>query len=137
MNTGFIDEQTGSERGSAMSKVIQIICSSETLDFWFSVWGSSHRRNGQNQMPAQCLNFNACVLRSIDSLSFFFFFGPPFIRAAGAAHGSSQARGQIGATAAGNTGSKSCLRPTPQVTETAKPRRTEPGRGSNPHPHGY
>ena len=61
-------------------------------------------------------------------------------RAAPAAYGSSQARGPIGAAAAGlhhshsNTRSELCLRPTPQVTATLDPQPTEPGQGSNPHP---
>ena len=55
----------------------------------------------------------------------FFFFWP--FRAALGAYGSSQARGQIGATAASlhhshsNTGSKPHLRPTPQLTAMPDP----------------
>ena len=64
------------------------------------------------------------------NFSFFFF------RDAGAAYGSSQARGQMGATAPclhhshSNVGSKLCLRPTPQLAATnpgIKPR----GQGLN------
>ena len=56
---------------------------------------------------------------------------------------SSQARGRIGAVAAGlhhshsNTGSELRLRPTPQLRITPDPYPTERGQGSNPHPHGY
>ena len=56
---------------------------------------------------------------------FFVFFA--FSRAAPAAHGDSQARGLIGAVAAGlrhshsNMGSEPCLRPTPQLTATPDP----------------
>ena len=56
------------------------------------------------------------------SLCFFFFF-----RTAPAAYGSSQARSQIGAVAAGlhhshsNAGSKPHLRPTPQLTAMPDP----------------
>ena len=55
-----------------------------------------------------------------DCYLFYFFL----FRATPLAYGSSQARGQIGATAAGlhhsysNTGSKPCLWPTPQLTTT-------------------
>ena len=58
------------------------------------------------------------------------------------AYGGSQARGPIGAVAAGlrqnhsNEGSEPRLQPTPQLT--AKPDRqpTEQGQGPNPQPHG-
>ena len=60
--------------------------------------------------------------------SFFFFFCLfAFSRAAPAAYGGSQARGLIGAVAAGlrqsysNTGSEPRLRPTPQLTATPDP----------------
>ena len=52
---------------------------------------------------------------------------PPFFRAAHMAYGSSQARGQIGAIAAGlrqshsNAGSEPCLQPTLQLTATLDP----------------
>ena len=58
------------------------------------------------------------------------------------AHGGSQARGQIGATAAGlhhshsNAGSELCLLSTPQLTAMLAPLPTERGRGLNLHPHG-
>ena len=72
---------------------------------------------------------------------FFFFFC--LFRAAPAAYGSTQARGQIGVVAAGlphshsNLGSELRLRPTPQLTATLDSRPIEWGQGSNPHPHGY
>ena len=71
------------------------------------------------------------------TLTFFLF------RAASAAYGSSQARGQIGAAAAGlhhshsNAESESHLRSTPQLTVTPDPQPTEWGQGLNPSPHGY
>ena len=58
---------------------------------------------------------------------FFFFCLLPFLWAAPAAYGGSQARGQIGATAAGlhyshsNTRSEQCLQPTPQLTAMLDP----------------
>ena len=64
-------------------------------------------------------------------------------RAALAAYGSSQDRGQIGATAAGlhhshsHAGSEQHLWPTPQLMATPDPQPTEGGQGSNPRPHGY
>ena len=70
----------------------------------------------------------------------FFLF---LFRATPAAYGSSQARGQIGASAAslhrrpGNRESKSHLRPTPHLTKTSAPRPSEQGQESNPHLHGY
>ena len=68
---------------------------------------------------------------------FFFFFG--FFRASPETYGSSQARGQIGAAAAGPHHSKPTLRlrPTPQITAMLDPSATEQGQGLNPHPHGY
>ena len=57
-------------------------------------------------------------------------------RASPAAYGSSQARGQIGATAASLHHSH-ILQTTPQLTATPDPQPTEQGRESNPHPHGY
>ena len=66
----------------------------------------------------------------------FHFFD--FFRAAAEAHGSSQTRGQIGATAAGlhhshsNVGSEPSLRPTAQLPATVDPQPTEQGQGLNP-----
>ena len=65
--------------------------------------------------------------------SFFFFF--LLFRSAPTAYGGSQARGPIGATAAGlrhrqshsNAGSEPRLRPTPQLTAMPDPQPTEPG----------
>ena len=63
-------------------------------------------------------------------------------RAASSAHGGFQARGIIGAVAAGlyqshsNPRSKPCLRPTPQLTATPAPYPTEWGQGLNLQPHG-
>ena len=61
------------------------------------------------------------------SFLFFFFFFFVFSRAAPAAYGGSQARGQIGAVAAGicqshsNTGSEPYLQPTPQLRAMLDP----------------
>ena len=56
---------------------------------------------------------------------FFFFFFFCLFRAAPAAYGGSQARGPIGAPAAGlhhsHAGSELCLQPTPQLTATLDP----------------
>ena len=57
------------------------------------------------------------------------------------AYGSSQARGQIGDTAAalGHSiiRSEPHLPPTPELTAMPDPQPTEKGQGSNLHPHGY
>lgn len=64
------------------------------------------------------------------------------LRTTCAAYGSSQARGQIRAVAAGlhhshsNAGSEPRMRPTPQLIATPDPYPTERGQGSNPHPPG-
>ena len=58
------------------------------------------------------------------------------------AHGGSQARGPIGAVAAGlsqchcNARSEPYLRPTPQLTAMPDPQPTERGQESNLQPHG-
>ena len=58
------------------------------------------------------------------------------------AYGGSQARGLIGAVAAGlyqshsNPRSKPRPQPTPQLTAMLDPQPTERGQGSNPQPHG-
>ena len=64
-------------------------------------------------------------------------------RATPMAYGSSQARGQIGATAASlrhshsNARSQLHLQPTAQLTATPDPWPTEWSQGLNPYPHGY
>ena len=63
----------------------------------------------------------------LTSFFFFFFFFFCIFRAAPAAYGGSQARGLIGAVAAGlhhshsNMGSEPHLQPTPQLTATPDP----------------
>ena len=58
------------------------------------------------------------------------------------AYGGSQARGLIGAVAAGlrqrhsNAGSEPHLQPTPQLMARPDPQPTEQGQGSNPQAHG-
>ena len=73
---------------------------------------------------------------------FGFFCLFAFARAAPEACGYSQARGLIGAVAAGlhqshsNSESEPRLQPTPQLTAMLDPQPTEQGQGSNPQPHG-
>ena len=73
--------------------------------------------------------------------SFFFFFG--LFGATPMAYGNSQARGQIGAVAAGlhhshsNAGSVSHLQPIPQLRTTLGHELTEQCQGLNPSSHGY
>ena len=73
---------------------------------------------------------------------FFCFCFFCLFRAAPAAYGDSQDRGQIRAVAAclrqshSNVGSKPRLQSTPQLTATPDPVPTERGQGSNPQPHG-
>uniref|UniRef100_A0A8D1E0T9 RAD52 motif-containing protein 1 n=1 Tax=Sus scrofa TaxID=9823 RepID=A0A8D1E0T9_PIG len=75
----------------------------------------------------------------------FFFFVVVFLLflwAAPTAYGSSQARDQIRAVAAGlcqshsKAGSQPCLQPTPQLNATLDRQPTEQGQGPNPQPHG-
>ena len=67
-----------------------------------------------------------CITESI-FFFFFFFWYFVFSRATPAAYVGSQARGLIGAVAAGlcqshsNSGYELCLRPTPQLTATPDP----------------
>ena len=76
---------------------------------------------------------------------FFLYFIYLFLlfRAIPGAYGSSQARGRVRAVAAslshshGNTKSKLCLWPTPQLRAMPDPWPTEQDQGSNPCPHGY
>ena len=70
----------------------------------------------------------AVTAQKLRSFFFFFFFGLfGFSGAASAAYGGSQARGGMGAIAAGllqshsNEGSELCLRPTPQHTAMPDP----------------
>ena len=74
---------------------------------------------------------------------YFFIFLFLLFRAAPMAYGSSQARGQIEATAAclhhshSNSGSEQCLQLTPQLMAMLDSQPTERGQGLNWHPHGY
>ena len=101
-------------------------------------------------------DFVTCIgrLENMDSLNqagllnvgifhyFNFFCLFAFSRADPAAYGGSQARGLMGAVAAGlrqshsNVGSKLRLRPIPQFTAMLDPQPTEQGQGPNPKPHG-
>ena len=71
-----------------------------------------------------------------------FFVVVVLFRAAPKAYGGSQARGPIGATAAGlchshsSARSKPGMQPTPQITAMLDTWSDERGQGSNPHPHG-
>ena len=84
------------------------------------------------------------ILGNVGFLFGFGFFFCPFslFRATPTAYGSSQARGLIGAVAAGlhhshsNARSELHLRSIPQLTATLDPQPTEWGQGSNPQPHG-
>ena len=75
---------------------------------------------------------------SIYLLLYFKIFVFCLFRAALTAYGGSQARGRIGAVAAGlrqshsNAGSELHLRPTPQLMATPDAEPTERGQGSNP-----
>ena len=63
-------------------------------------------------------------LKAARDVQFIFFYNVLLFRAAPAAYGDSQARGPIRATAAAYataTGSKLCLRPTPQLMATLDP----------------
>jgi len=72
----------------------------------------------------------------------FVFVFLPFSSATSMAYGDSQARGLIGAVAAGlcqshsNAGSEPRLQPTPQLTAMPDPQPTERGQGPNPQPRG-
>ena len=74
---------------------------------------------------------------------FFLFLFFLLFRAAPTAHGSSQARGPIGAVATSlrhshsNMGSEPRLQTTPELTVVPDPSPTEQGQGSNLSPHGY
>ena len=76
------------------------------------------------------------------TLFFCFIFIFVFSKAAPAAHRGSQARGLIGAVAAGlhhshsNTRSEPSLQPTSQLTAMPDPQPTEQGQGSHLQPHG-
>ena len=83
------------------------------------------------------MQFPLKVLHPITCYLFIYLF--LLFRAKPTAYGSSQARGQIGAVAAGlhhshsDAGSELRLRPTPQLMATPDPKSTERGQGSQPH----
>ena len=94
------------------------------------------------------LGISENILHRSNHLQKFFFLKILFIylclfRAILMAHGGSQARGQIGAVAAGlhhshsNTRFKLCLWPTLQLMAMLDLQPTEQGQGSNLRPHGY
>ena len=78
------------------------------------------------------LFLNKKIYKSMKFMVRIFFF---LFRAAHAACGSSQARGQI--EAFGSQGSKPHLRPILQLMAVLDPSPTEQGQGSNPHPLSY
>ena len=81
-----------------------------------------------------------CVWTLTQSL---FYECPHFFGATPVAYGGSQARGRVGAAAAGlhhshsNTGSEPCLQSMLQLVASPDPYPTERDQGLNPHPHGY
>ena len=99
---------------------------------WFIIWGLGRRFHLGGEKKKYSTNkkslkthpsWSIPLLKfySFLSLSLFFFMATPVI------YGLSQARGQIGAAAAGlhpsysNVGSEPCPRPTPQLTATPDP----------------
>ena len=100
-----------------------------------------------NNSLLSMLNFLNLVIILASSFFFFFFFFA--FQATLEAHGGSQARSQIGATAVSLYHSHSHnhshshvefelhLQPTQQLTAMLDHYPTEQGQGSNPHPHGY
>ena len=109
---------------------------------WFQV-GMSVMMVGDRVFAATTDFFYFILIKKIFFNYFFFFFFVlcPF-RASPAAYGGSQARGLIGAVAAGlhhshsNARSEPHLGPTPQLTATRDPQPIERGQGSNPQPYG-
>ena len=96
----------------------------------------------QHILFKMCFIQHFCLSNVILFTFFFVVVLFAFSRATPAAHGDSQARGQIGAVAASlrqshsNAGSEPRLQPTPQLTATPDRQPTEQGQGSNPQPHG-
>ena len=92
-----------------------------------------------------CQLFYGCGLLLCVRFTFYFLIFNFFLvfRATSAAHGGSQARDLIGATATGlghshsNDRSEPGLQPMLQLTAMPDPRPTERGQGSNPQSHGY
>ena len=95
------------------------------------------------KMKGKKLLWRTNVVGTSVPFGFFVLFCFLLFRATPAAYGSSQARGCIGAAAAGprhshsNVGSKPRLQPIPQLMATLDPQPTERGQGLNLHPHGY
>ena len=95
-----------------------------------------------SSLPSVGVNCPHCILKFLKSEEneHFFFFG--LFRATPTVYGGSQARGPIGATAAGlhhshsHAGSEPRLQHTPQLTTKGDSQPTEQGQGSNPHPQG-
>ena len=83
------------------------------------------------------------VERFVEPVFFVCLFVFCLFREAPTAYGSSQARGPIGAVAAGlhhshsNTGSELHLRPIPQLMATQDPLPMKQGQGANLYPQGY
>ena len=91
-----------------------------------SVKWESHSPHSAQMKVKQDPSYNLLSLSLSLSLSFFFcIFALLLFRATSTAHGSSQARAQIGATAAGHShstaGSEPCLQPTPQLRAMLDP----------------
>ena len=93
---------------------------------------TSHNFNNKIGQLHDCLDITIHLLWN------YMFFVCLFFRAVPSAHGSSQAKSQIGATAAGhsNAGSELPLWPASQLPEILDPWPTERGQGLNLHLHG-
>ena len=119
-----------------LHNLININCIKSTLHHTHTHMHSFSLENSNAHIKVTVICF-LCSLKINMLLSFFLF------RAAPAAYESSQARGWIGAIAAGlyhshsNVGSKLHMWPTPQLTAMPDPLPPKQGHGSNPYPHGY
>ena len=95
----------------------------------------------RQRMEGGSQQFNGSENRYLFIYLFKFIFSCLF-RTVPMAYGGSQARGPIGAVAAGlrhshsHARSEPRLQPTPQLVTTPTPQPTEGGQGLNPHPHG-
>ena len=105
----------------------------------FQQTGGMREKRMVLEYPSNCVFHIKLVKISIRN---WFFFSFPLFKATPMTYGGSQARGQIGAVAAGfhqshsNVGSEPYLLPTPQLMATPDSYPTERGQGSNPHPYG-
>ena len=97
------------------------IALNEPLEHCVGVWHFMRARRPIMNMVLALLSFRILNVFFLKKTFFFFFMATP------AAYGRSQARGWIGAAAAGlhhspsNVGSQPCLQPTPQLMATLDP----------------